>query len=58
MHLYAIMSDVAWSLWSVIQEHVSDLPVDFESYGSQRWERALALLRGPELGTWIREASS
>jgi thiamine kinase-like enzyme len=33
MHLYSIMSDVAWSLWSVIQEHVSDLPVDFRAYG-------------------------
>jgi len=56
MHLYAIMSDVAWSLWSVIQEHISDLPVDFQSYGSQRWERALALLHGPDLERWMREA--
>jgi len=54
MHLYAIMSDVAWSLWSVIQEHISDLPVDFKSYGSQRWERALGLLQGPDLDRWIR----
>ncbi len=56
MHLYAIMSDVTWSLWSVIQEHISDLPVDFHSYGSQRWQRALGLLQGPELGAWVREA--
>jgi thiamine kinase-like enzyme len=54
MHLYAIMSDVAWSLWSVIQEHISDLPVDFHSYGSQRWQRALGLLNGPDLEGWIR----
>jgi len=56
MHLYAIMSDVAWSLWSVIQEHISDLPVDFHAYGSQRWERALKLLRGPDLERWIAQA--
>jgi len=56
MHLYAIMSDVAWSLWSVIQEHISDLPVDFKSYGSQRWERALGLLQGPDLYRWIGAA--
>jgi len=56
MHLYAIMSDVAWSLWSVIQEHISDLAVDFRAYGGQRWERALGLLRGPDLDRWIGAA--
>jgi thiamine kinase-like enzyme len=56
MHLYAIMSDVAWSLWSVIQEHISDLPVDFRAYGNQRWQRALGLLHGPDLERWLREA--
>ena len=56
MHLYAIMSDVAWSLWSVIQEHVSDLPVDFRAYGGQRWERARALLDSEAVGLWIRTA--
>ena len=58
MHLYAIMSDVAWSLWSVIQEHISDLPVDFHAYGGQRWERALGLLHAADLERWIREAST
>ena len=53
MHLYAVMSDVAWSLWSVIQEHISDLSVDFHAYGSQRWQRALALLHGADLDRWI-----
>ncbi|HMK09444.1 MAG TPA: hypothetical protein VK449_10475, partial [Anaerolineales bacterium] len=56
MHLYAIMSDVAWSLWSVIQEHVSDLPIDFRAYGNQRWERALGILNGPDVESWIRQA--
>lgn len=56
MHLYAVMSDVAWSLWSVIQENLSDLEFDFRAYGNQRWERAVALLRGPNLEGWIREA--
>ena len=56
MHLYAIMSDVAWSLWSVIQDHLSDLPVDFGAYGSQRWERAKALLNAPAVRTWIDTA--
>jgi thiamine kinase-like enzyme len=56
MHLYAIMSDVAWSLWSVIQERVSELSFDFGAYGQQRWERALGLLHGPDLADWIRQA--
>jgi thiamine kinase-like enzyme len=56
IHLYAIMSDVAWSLWSVIQEHISDLPFDFHAYGEQRWARALRLLDGPYLAGWIRQA--
>ncbi len=56
MHLYAIMSDVAWSLWSVIQEHISDLAVDFRAYGALRWERALGLLHGAGLERWMREA--
>lgn len=56
MHLYAIMSDVAWSLWSVIQEHVSDLPVDFRAYGVQRWERARAILDSEAVELWIRAA--
>jgi thiamine kinase-like enzyme len=56
IHLYAVMSDVAWSLWSVIQEHVSDLSVDFRAYGERRWERALGFLGGADVDRWIREA--
>jgi hypothetical protein len=56
MHLYAVMADVAWSLWSVIQENLSDLPFDFRAYGAQRWERARALLDSDALRLWIRAA--
>jgi thiamine kinase-like enzyme len=56
MHLYAVMSDVAWSLWSVIQEHVSDLPVDFRAYGGQRWGRALSILASSDLERWMDAA--
>ncbi len=40
MQLYAILSDVTWSLWSVLQEHISELEVDFQAYGRRRWQRA------------------
>ena len=56
MRLYSIMSDVAWSLWSVLQEQLSELEVDFHAYGGRRWQRALGLLNGPDLERWIREA--
>ena len=56
MHLFAIMSDVAWSLWSVIQEQISDLDVDFLAYGGHRWERARGLLDSDDLRTWMKQA--
>ncbi|HET7012119.1 MAG TPA: choline/ethanolamine kinase family protein [Anaerolineales bacterium] len=56
MQLYAVMSDVAWSLWSVIQERISRLEVDFRAYGQKRWDRARGLLDSDELHHWIRTA--
>lgn len=56
MQLYAVMSDVAWSLWSVIQEHLSDLDIDFRAYGGRRWARARARLESGELQEWMRRA--
>jgi thiamine kinase-like enzyme len=56
MNLYAVMSDVAWSLWSVIQEHISELDVDFRSYGRKRWERARQILESTGRPGWIQQA--
>jgi thiamine kinase-like enzyme len=58
MHLYAVMSDFAWSLWSVIQENLSDLEFDFGTYGARRWDRACAFLESSDLSTWIHQAST
>jgi thiamine kinase-like enzyme len=57
MHLYAIMSDVTWSLWSVIQEHLSDLDVDFRAYGGRRWARARHRLEADPLREWMGQAN-
>ena len=57
MQLYAVMSDVTWSLWSVIQEHLSDLDVDFRAYGGRRWAHARARLDSGELHQWMRQAN-
>jgi len=56
MNLYAVMSDVAWSLWSVIQEHLSDLDVDFPAYGGRRWDRARGLLDSETVQAWMMQA--
>jgi thiamine kinase-like enzyme len=56
MRLYAVMSDVAWSLWSIIQENLSDLEFDFRTYGGQRWDRARRHLDSDDLLRWMRSA--
>ena len=54
--LFAVMSDVAWSLWSVIQEHLSDLDFDFPAYGGRRWDRARGLLDSDKIQAWMMQA--
>jgi thiamine kinase-like enzyme len=56
MNLYSIMSDVAWSLWSVIQEHISTLDVDFRAYGGRRWDRARSRLDSASVQEWMDRA--
>jgi thiamine kinase-like enzyme len=56
MHLYAIMSDIIWALWGVIQHEISQLELDFWDYGVGRWERALGLLNSNEFPRWLEEA--
>lgn len=57
MQIYATLSDAAWSLWSVIQERLSDLEFDFSGYGAERWKRAQARLESDDLRTWLRQAA-
>jgi thiamine kinase-like enzyme len=56
MHLYAIMSDVVWTLWGFIQHKISQLDLDFLTYANGRWERALGLLDSHEFSRWLAEA--
>lgn len=56
MRLYALMSDVGWTLWGAIQAKISRLEFDFWDYTSTRWRRAQAILRGPDLAGWLRDA--
>jgi thiamine kinase-like enzyme len=56
MHLYALMSDVGWTLWGAIQAKISKLDYDFWDYATTRWDRALGILKGSQLETWLTEA--
>ena len=57
MNLFALMSDVGWTLWGAIQAKISAVDYDFEGYYRGRWERALEVLRSDRLGTWKGKAA-
>ena len=56
MRLFALMSDVGWTLWGAIQSKISKLDFDFWDYASTRWSRAQAILQGPDLAHWLKDA--
>jgi thiamine kinase-like enzyme len=58
MNLFALMSDVGWTLWGAIQAKISAVDFDFRGYYTDRWERALQVLHSQDLPRWIEEASA
>jgi thiamine kinase-like enzyme len=56
MRLFALMSDVGWTLWGAIQAKISRLDYDFWDYATTRWTRALGILNGPDLDGWLQDA--
>ena len=58
MNLFALMSDVGWTLWGAIQARISAVEYDFAGYYTARWQRALEVLRSDRLKTWIVQASN
>jgi thiamine kinase-like enzyme len=56
MRLYALMSDVGWTLWGAIQNKVSAIEYDFWGYAQGRWDRAQAILNGPAFADWLKDA--
>jgi thiamine kinase-like enzyme len=57
MNLFALMSDVGWTLWGAIQAEISAVDFDFHGYYTDRWERALDVLRSDRLEEWMRTAA-
>jgi thiamine kinase-like enzyme len=58
MNLFALMSDVGWTLWGAIQARISTVDYDFRAYYTGRWERALEVLRSERLPDWLAQAGN
>jgi thiamine kinase-like enzyme len=58
MNLFALMSDVGWTLWGAIQARISAVEFDFRAYYTGRWERALEVLRSDGFPRWLEEAAA
>jgi thiamine kinase-like enzyme len=56
MNLFALMSDVGWTLWGAIQARISTLDFDFTDYYTMRWNRALTVMESDRFGGWLTEA--
>ena len=56
MNLFALMSDVGWTLWGAIQARISTLDFDFTGYYTTRWNRAVAVMESDRLEGWLTEA--
>jgi hypothetical protein len=56
MNLFALMSDVGWTLWGAIQAKISAVDFDFQDYYLTRWERAVDVLESDRLGRWLTQA--
>jgi thiamine kinase-like enzyme len=57
MNLFALMSDVGWTLWGAIQAKISTLDFDFTDYYTTRWNRALKVMESDRFEGWLRAAS-
>jgi len=58
MNLFALMSDVGWTLWGAIQSKISEVDFDFAGYYRGRWDRALQVLRSGDLKRWMGQAGN
>ena len=56
MNLFALMSDVGWTLWGAIQAKISAIDYDFKSYYTARWSRALNVFESDRFPGWLEAA--
>ena len=56
MNLFALMSDIGWTLWGAIQANISTIDFDFTEYYTTRWKRAVMVMDSDPLVGWLRQA--
>jgi thiamine kinase-like enzyme len=56
MNLFALMSDIGWTLWGAIQAKISAIDYDFQGYYTARWERAIRVLESDRFPSLLRAA--
>jgi thiamine kinase-like enzyme len=57
VQVQALCSAYGWSLWGFIQAATSTLDFDFYAWGEERFEKAAAGLRGPDLSRLLTETT-
>ena len=55
--LVVLLWTAGWTLWGAIQARISAVDYDFKGYYTDRWERALEVLRSERLKGWMTEAA-
>jgi thiamine kinase-like enzyme len=55
VRLQALCSQYGWSLWGFIQAATSPIDYDFHGWGMERFEKAEATFRGPELARLLED---
>jgi thiamine kinase-like enzyme len=57
MNLFALMSDIGWTLWGAIQAKISAIHYDFTDYYMTRWNRALGVLESKDFPKLLKAAA-
>ena len=53
MNIYKSMADLLWTLWAMIQNHLSKLDFDFWGYGINRFKRAMNAVHSDNFFRWL-----
>ena len=53
--LLGLMSTYGWTLWASISAAISEVEFDFHAWGAEKFERAVAEFRGPDLPRLLDE---
>jgi thiamine kinase-like enzyme len=58
IRLQALVSEYGWSLWGFIQAATSPIDYDFHGWGMERFEKAEATFKGPDLKGLLSDVAS